>query len=224
LLIYSVEEIYILLFKFAFEILFLEEIRQLKKLVDESRIIQIYELLTEMIQISLLSDTHGYLDNRFLHHLEQSDEIWHAGDIGDIRLAERLAEIKPLRAVHGNIDGQPVRKIYPAEQRFLLEGMDVWIVHIGGYPGHYDQSIKKRLIENPPDIFITGHSHILRIQYDKNLQLMHINPGAAGKYGLHKVQTIVKFVLDEKKITNLEVVEFNRDNSGYATGANKEAE
>jgi putative phosphoesterase len=165
-----------------------------------------------MVHIALLSDTHGYLDDRFLLHLENSDEIWHAGDIGNIRIAEQLARIKPMRAVHGNIDGEAVRKFYPAEQRFLLEGMNVWIVHIGGYPGHYDRSIKERLIENPPDILITGHSHILRIQYDKKLQLLNINPGAAGKYGLHKVQTMVKFVLDKKNIRNMEVVELKRNN------------
>ncbi len=163
-----------------------------------------------MMQISLLSDTHGYLDNRFLPHLEHSDEIWHAGDLGNIRVAEQLSEIKPLRAVYGNIDDQMVRKIYPAEQRFFLEDMDVWIVHIGGYPGHYDRSIKERLIENPPDILITGHSHILRIQYDNKLQLMHINPGAAGKYGLHKVQTMVKFVIEGKNINSLEIIELER--------------
>lgn len=178
--------------------------------VFEMKFFKFTNYFTVMVRISLLSDTHGFLDDRFLPHLEQSDEIWHAGDLGNIRVAEQLSEIKPLRAVYGNIDGQDIRKIYPAEQRFTLEGIDIWIVHIGGYPGHYDHSVRVRLAANPPGVFITGHSHILRIQYDKTLQLLHINPGAAGKYGIHKVQTMVKFVIEGKGLSNMEIIEFER--------------
>ena len=163
-----------------------------------------------MIRIALLSDTHGYLDKRFIRHLEGSDEIWHAGDIGTLEVADQLISIKPLRAVHGNVDGTPLRIQYPADLRFILEDVPVWITHIGGYPGHYERKVNEILFKNPPNLFITGHSHILKVQFDKRFQLLHINPGAAGKYGLHTVQTLVKFTLGESRIGDLEVVELEK--------------
>jgi putative phosphoesterase len=163
-----------------------------------------------MVKIALLSDTHGYLDERFIKHFLACDEIWHAGDIGTTSLADQLAMMKPLRAVHGNIDGQPLRLQFPADQRFNLEDVSVWIRHIGGYPGHYEKEIRDILRINPPRLLITGHSHILKIQYDKHYELLYINPGAAGRYGFHTLQTLVKFKLHTGNITDMEVVELNR--------------
>jgi len=163
-----------------------------------------------MIRITLLSDTHGYLDERFIKYLSACDEIWHAGDLGTSDVADQLASLKPLRAVYGNIDGQPLRLQFPVDQRFLLEDVTVWIRHIGGYPGHYEKSVREILLSDPPKLFITGHSHMLRIQYDKQFQLLHVNPGAAGKYGFHTVQTLVKFIIDKGRIRDMEVVELTR--------------
>ncbi len=163
-----------------------------------------------MIRITLLSDTHGYLDERFIKYLSACDEIWHAGDLGTSDVADQLASLKPLRAVYGNIDGQPLRLQFPVDQRFLLEDVTVWIRHIGGYPGHYEKSVREILLSDPPKLFITGHSHMLRIQYDKQFQLLHVNPGAAGKYGFHTVQTLVKFIIDNGRIRDMEVVELTR--------------
>ena len=163
-----------------------------------------------MIRIALLSDTHGYLDERFIKYLGACDEIWHAGDLGTSDVADQLASLKPLRAVYGNIDGQPLRLQFPVDQRFMLEDVTVWIRHIGGYPGHYEKSVREILHADPPKLFITGHSHILRIQYDKQFQLLHVNPGAAGKYGFHTVQTLVKFIIDTGRIRDMEVVELTR--------------
>ncbi|MCT4602444.1 MAG: metallophosphatase family protein [Marinifilum sp.] len=161
-----------------------------------------------MKQIGLLSDTHGHLDSVALKHLSDCDEIWHAGDIGNIETANNLAQIAPLVAVHGNIDGQEVRSIYSKHQRFYCEEIDVWMTHIGGYPKRYDGNVKPEIFTNPPKLFITGHSHILKVVFDKELNLLHINPGAAGLQGFHKVQTLVKFVIDGKDIKDLQVVEF----------------
>jgi putative phosphoesterase len=163
-----------------------------------------------MIRIALLSDTHGYLDERFIKHLSACDEIWHAGDMGTTELADQLAALKPLRAVHGNIDGRPLRIQFPADQRFTLEDVSVWIRHIGGYPGHYEKPVREILCANPPKLFITGHSHILKLQYDKRFQLLHINPGAAGKYGSPTLQTLVKFNLDAGRIRDMEIVELKK--------------
>jgi putative phosphoesterase len=163
-----------------------------------------------MKRIALLSDTHGYLDSRWISHLNEVDEIWHAGDIGTLEVAIQLSALKPLRAVHGNIDGHPVKTTFPADQQFNCEEMTVWIRHIGGYPGHYEKSIREILFKNPPKLFITGHSHILKVMYDHHLQLLHINPGAAGKYGFHTVQTLVKFCIEHDRILNLEIVEITK--------------
>lgn len=162
-----------------------------------------------MLRIGLLSDTHGYWDERYLKHFESCDEIWHAGDIGSLELAERLATFRPFRAVYGNIDGQDIRIRYPESNRFTADGADVLMKHIGGYPGKYDPSIRGQILIHPPKLFISGHSHILKIKYDKTLGLLHINPGAAGKYGFHTVRTLVRFTINEGNFYDLEVIELN---------------
>lgn len=161
-----------------------------------------------MKRIGLLSDTHGWLDPVVVKHLKECDEIWHAGDIGGIEIADRLSEIAPLRAVYGNIDDHDIRIDYPKHQRFFCEDVDVWITHIGGYPKNYDRNVKPEIFENAPQLFISGHSHILKVIFDKELNLLHINPGASGIHGFHKVQTMVKFTIDAKEIKDLQVVEF----------------
>ena len=162
-----------------------------------------------MIKIGLLSDTHGFLDERIFEYFRDCNEIWHAGDIGNIEVANRLSVFKPFRAVYGNIDGRDVRMSFPESVRFMCEDKDVFIKHIGGYPGNYDRSVIQLIKENAPNLLISGHSHILKVVYDKKYKLLHINPGAAGKTGLHKVKTVVRFIIDEKQIKDLEVIEFN---------------
>ena len=142
--------------------------------------------------------------------MQQADEIWHAGDIGDISVTDKLAEIKPLRAVYGNIDDNKARAEFPLNNRFTLEGVDVWITHIGGYPGKYNPAIRKEITENPPKLFICGHSHILKVMPDKQLGLIHMNPGAVGKHGFQKVRTMLRFELNKGRIENLEVIEFKK--------------
>ncbi|MDM1138387.1 MULTISPECIES: metallophosphoesterase family protein [unclassified Empedobacter] len=163
-----------------------------------------------MKKILLLSDTHSYIDDRILEYAQQADEIWHAGDIGDISVTDKLAEIKPLRAVYGNIDDNKARAEFPLNNRFTLEGVDIWITHIGGYPGKYNPAIRKEITENPPKLFICGHSHILKVMPDKQLGLIHMNPGAVGKHGFQKVRTMLRFELNKGKIENLEVIEFKK--------------
>ena len=162
-----------------------------------------------MKRIGLLSDTHGYWDERYLKYFEECDEIWHAGDIGSKEVMDRLMAFKPFRGVYGNIDGQDIRKILPEINRFRLEGADILIKHIGGYPGKYDSQIKKILNISAPTLFISGHSHILKVKYDSSLGLLHINPGAAGKYGFHKVRTLVRFSIENGNFSDLEVIELN---------------
>ena len=160
-----------------------------------------------MIKIGLISDTHGYMDPKLFDFFSECGELWHAGDIGSLDIAERLEKWKPLKAVFGNIDDHNIRSKYPEHLRFRCEGTDVWITHIGGYPGKYDKLVKDKIRMNPPDLFICGHSHILKVQYDKNLDLLHINPGAAGKSGFHKFRTAVRFDIDNKEVKNLEIFE-----------------
>ena len=160
-----------------------------------------------MKTIGLLSDTHGYLDDAVFTHFADCDEIWHAGDVGTIAQADTLAAFKPLRCVYGNIDGQDVRIVYPEHQFFEVEGVNVWMTHIGGYPGRYPAKIKETLLHFKPDLFICGHSHILKVMYDQKFKLLHLNPGAAGKHGWHKVRTLLKFTISDKKIANLVVIE-----------------
>jgi uncharacterized protein len=161
-------------------------------------------------KILLLSDTHSYLDEAICSFAGKADEIWHAGDIGSVEVYDKLAAIRPVRAVYGNIDGGEVRTVCPLNQRFICEKKDVWITHIGGYPPHYTPSIFSALKKNPPGIFICGHSHILKVIYDKNLCLLHINPGAAGREGFHKVRTMVRFNIDGVDIKNMEIIELGK--------------
>ena len=158
------------------------------------------------MKIGLISDTHGFLDEKVFTHFNSVDEIWHAGDIGTLEVAESLANFKPFRAVYGNIDGQDIRVRFPEHLRFNCEGSEIWITHIGGYPPGYDAKVKPEIKSNPPDIFITGHSHILKVIRDPELNLLHMNPGAAGVHGLHKVKTILRFSLLQGKVSDLEVV------------------
>ena len=163
------------------------------------------------MKIGLLSDTHSYLDNQILRHLQDCDEIWHAGDFGTVAVSDTLAALAPLRGVYGNIDDQQIRSLHPKVQRFFLNDTDVLMTHIGGYPGKYHPDIRTEIKLNSPDLFISGHSHILKIMPDKSLpKLLHINPGAAGRHGFHHVRTLVKFVLAGGKIMNLQVVELGK--------------
>lgn len=162
------------------------------------------------MKILLLSDTHGHLDDIILKYASMADEIWHAGDIGDLRVTDELQKLKPLRAVWGNIDDAKARLEFPLHNRFVCEGVDVWITHIGGYPGKYYQGIRKEINENPPKLFICGHSHILKVMPDKKLGLIHMNPGAAGISGFHAVRTMLRFEINAGKIENLEVIEMGR--------------
>lgn len=159
------------------------------------------------MKIGLLSDTHGELHPRVAEHFKNCDEIWHAGDIGSVEVVESLRRIAPLRAVHGNIDAWPVRQEFPEVLRFTCEKVNVLITHIGGYPGRYARGIKTMFEESPVDLFISGHSHILKVMYDKNFQLLHVNPGAAGNSGFHLVRTLIRFGIDGEKIKDLEVIE-----------------
>ncbi|PTM08859.1 MAG: YfcE family phosphodiesterase [Bacteroidetes bacterium] len=163
-----------------------------------------------MTKILLLSDTHSYIDNNILKYVKLADEVWHAGDIGDLMVTDAIKKLKPLRAVYGNIDNAEARAEFPEHNRFNCEAIDVWITHIGGYPPSYNNRVKEELKLNPPDIFISGHSHILKVMPDKKLDLLHINPGAIGTHGFHNVRTMVRFEIDGKKIQNLEVIEFKR--------------
>jgi putative phosphoesterase len=160
-----------------------------------------------LTKVGLLSDTHGYLDERILFHLNDCDEIWHAGDIGDAELSDKLSKFKTLKAVFGNIDGTELRQMHPKDLHFRCEGVKVFMTHIGGYPGSYSAGIKQKIIDVKPDLFICGHSHILKVMPDKNLRLLHMNPGAAGKHGFHKIRTLLKFEINGKKIENLRVIE-----------------
>ena len=160
-----------------------------------------------MKRIGLLSDTHGYWDERYARYFAECDEIWHAGDIGSPELAMRLNEIRPLKAVYGNIDGGELRRTYTETLRWQCEEASIMMTHIGGYPGKYDPRIRKQLLAAPPDLFISGHSHILKVQYDPALSCLHINPGAAGLQGWHTVRTLVRFTIDGKQFKDLEVIE-----------------
>lgn len=163
-----------------------------------------------MKKIILLSDTHSALDERFLPHLEDANEIWHAGDIGDIKVLENLEKITKVRAVYGNIDNHIIRSATKEFINFKCEEVNVLITHIGGYPGKYNKGIKEKIQKLRPKLFICGHSHILKVIFDKRFNLLHMNPGAAGNYGIHKVKTILKFKIDKENITDLKVIELKR--------------
>ncbi len=158
----------------------------------------------------MLSDTHGYIDDTILKYVASADEVWHAGDIGQLSVTDTIQNLKPLRAVYGNIDGDKARMEFPLHNRFVCEGVDVWITHIGGYPGKYNPAIREALAQNPPKLFICGHSHILKVIFDKKHNLLHMNPGAAGVHGFHQMRTMLRFELVSGEIKNLEVVELGK--------------
>lgn len=161
-----------------------------------------------MISIGLISDTHGFLDPAALKHFQDVDEIWHAGDIGTTAVADNLENQTSFKAVYGNIDGSDLRIRYPEHLKFKCEGLNVWLTHIGGYPGRYNPQIITQIQKEKPDLFICGHSHILKVMPDKKLgNLLHINPGAAGKHGFHKVRTIIKFKVEDAKIFDMKAIE-----------------
>ncbi|MGZ3872405.1 MAG: metallophosphoesterase family protein [Mucilaginibacter sp.] len=160
-----------------------------------------------MVKVGLISDTHGFLDDAVFKHFESCDEIWHAGDFGSIEVADRLAAFKPFKGVYGNIDGAEIRLVYPENLRFKCENVDVWITHIGGYPGKYSPQVRPEIYTNPPQLFICGHSHILKVIYDKKINCLHLNPGAAGKQGWQKVRTLMRFTINDNKIEELQVIE-----------------
>lgn len=162
-----------------------------------------------MKRIGLLSDTHNYWDEKYVKYFANCDEIWHAGDIGSMELARRFDLFKPFRAVYGNIDDYKVRATFPEILRFTMEDVDVLMTHIGGYPGKYDPKIRKIMQIDAPKLFISGHSHILKVMFDKTFNCLHINPGAAGKYGFHNVRTLVCFTLDNGNISDLNVIELH---------------
>ncbi|SEF46862.1 hypothetical protein SAMN05421877_101194 [Sphingobacterium lactis] len=159
------------------------------------------------MKIGLLSDTHGYLDKAVFKHFDGCDEIWHVGDFGSMEIITELEAFKPLRGVFGNIDGKDIRLQFPEHLRFTCEQVDVWMTHIGGYPGKYNPLVKPEILKNPPKLFISGHSHILKVQFDPKLQLLHLNPGAAGKQGWHQIRTMMRFDIHADRIENLEVIE-----------------
>ena len=163
-----------------------------------------------MRKILLLSDTHSYIDDAVLKYVRLADEVWHAGDIGSLAVTDAIKALKPLKAVYGNIDDYIVRKEFPEHQRFFCEEVDVWITHIGGYPYKYNVRVREELKKNPPKLFICGHSHILKVMPDKQLNLLHMNPGAVGKHGFHSVRTMLRFEIHEKTIQNLEVIEIKK--------------
>lgn len=163
-----------------------------------------------MTKIGLISDTHHYLDDQIFDHFKNCDEIWHAGDFGNKEIADSLKNFKPLKGVFGNIDGNDIRIIYPEKLRWKCEDVKIYMIHIGGYPPQYNPSVKKELITNSPQLFISGHSHILKVIYDAKLQCLHINPGAAGKQGWHKVRTIIRFAISGNDIRDCEIIELTK--------------
>lgn len=163
-----------------------------------------------MKKILLLSDTHSHIDDTILKYVAQADEVWHAGDIGDLNVTDTIQKLKPLRAVYGNIDDAQARLEFSLHNRFLCEGVSVWITHIGGYPGKYNQAVRSELELNPPKLFICGHSHILKVQFDKKNNLLFMNPGAAGKSGFHQMRTMLRFIIDGDAIKELEIIEIDK--------------
>ncbi|RMG87609.1 MAG: metallophosphoesterase [Bacteroidetes bacterium] len=160
-----------------------------------------------MKRIGLLSDTHGYLDPKIFKYFDACDEVWHAGDIGAMEVVEQLEQFRPLRAVYGNIDDGRIRREFPLDLRFRVEEVDVFMTHIGGYPGRYTRRVREIIRQNPPKLYICGHSHILKIMPDKKHNLIHINPGACGNQGFHKIKTIVRFTIEGAGLRDLEVIE-----------------
>jgi putative phosphoesterase len=171
-----------------------------------------------MKRIGLLSDTHNFLDENIFRHFEQCDEIWHAGDFGDPEIAARLSAFKPLRGVYGNIDSYGIRSQYPEKSGWTTEEVNVFMIHIGGYPPRYNPAVKKELASIRPQLFICGHSHILKIIYDPAMECLHMNPGAAGNHGWHKVRTLIRFTIDGKNMKDCEVIELGGRTGNVASG------
>ena len=163
-----------------------------------------------MTRIGLISDTHGFLDEAVFDHFNNCDEIWHGGDFGDESVSNKLKELKPLKGVYGNIDGNDIRTVYPEQLVFYCEDVKVMIRHIGGAPPKYNPETRKELQIHQPNLFIAGHSHILKVMYDDKISCLHMNPGAAGKQGWHKVRTIIRFVIDGNNMKDCEVIELGK--------------
>jgi putative phosphoesterase len=163
-----------------------------------------------MKRIGLLSDTHNFLDEAVFRHFESCDEIWHAGDFGSAEIADRLQAFLPLRGVYGNIDGNDIRGVFPEKLNWECEQVKIYMTHIGGYPPRYNPAVKKELEADSPQLFICGHSHILKIMYDDRLQCLHMNPGAAGNHGWHNIRTIIRFSVDGKDLKDCEVIELGK--------------
>jgi len=163
-----------------------------------------------MMKILLLSDTHGFIDKQIMKYVKLADEVWHVGDIGNFEVIDTIQKIKPLRAVYGNIDNKEIRAEFPLDAKFKVENIRVWMTHIGGYPNRYDKRIRDQIKQNPPKLFISGHSHILKVIYDNKLNLLHMNPGAAGKHGFHNVRTMLRFEINKSEIQNLEIIELEK--------------
>jgi uncharacterized protein len=163
-----------------------------------------------MKRIGLISDTHGFLDENVFTHFDRCDEIWHAGDFGDGSLANRLKEKKILKGVYGNIDGLDIRSEFPEQLVFMCEEVKVMMRHIGGSPPNYNPATRKELTLHKPQLFISGHSHILKVMYDEKINCLHMNPGAAGKHGWHKIRTLIRFVIDGKNMKDCEVIELGK--------------
>ena len=163
-----------------------------------------------MTRILLLSDTHGYIDDQIIKHIKKADEVWHAGDIGNLNVTDTIKKLKPLRAVYGNIDDAKARAKFPENNRFFCEDVAVWITHIGGYPYKYNMRVREEIQRNPPKLFICGHSHILKVMWDKKLNLLYMNPGAVGKHGFHKIRTMLRFSIDGDQIKDLVIIELEK--------------
>jgi putative phosphoesterase len=163
-----------------------------------------------MKKILLLSDSHGYIDDTILKYAKQADEIWHAGDIGSLAVTDALKKLKPVRGVYGNIDDHVIQKEFPLDLRFRCEEVDVYITHIGGYPPKYNGRTRKKIKAHPPKLFISGHSHILKVMRDKQFDVLHMNPGACGRHGFHQIRTMLRFEIEGEDIKNLEVIELGK--------------
>lgn len=163
-----------------------------------------------MVKVGLLSDTHGWLDPKIVEFFKACDEVWHCGDIGDVAVSDALVDQFRLRAVYGNIDGGILRRIFHETEIFQCEGVNVLMTHIGGYPGHYDRRVAELLRQERPKLFVCGHSHIAKVKYDQTLECLHMNPGAAGKYGFHTVRTAIRFDINGDRVENLELIELEK--------------
>jgi len=162
------------------------------------------------LKILLLSDSHSFIDEKIINYCKNADQVWHAGDIGSLEVTNAIQEVSFLRAVYGNIDNKDIRSEFPLDNKFMAENVGVWMTHIGGYPNRYNSRVKQLLALRPPKLFISGHSHILKVQYDKKLKLLHMNPGAMGNHGFHNVKTMLRFEIDNTDIKKLEIIEIKR--------------